>query len=352
MRAKNEFKFLAKAYDTKLILERVVDGKLMCPEACCGSPVMECKCGPDCPHCNCHEIQKLAKKEEDEEDGTDEGECESCGGLGCEDCNGTGLESTRQFINRRKEEDEEVLAEIAPIVAGAGGAAARGAAIAGRGIAKGAKAAAPHIKKGAEKAGKAAYHTLGVVDDIALAGVDAAADTGKKIYNKITKSEDAEDRDRRHHPHYGEPEYDEERSERFREDPGPDLAAGETSSPVLRDLAVRLDKQIKRDQEKSEREKEFDRRIEEIKRDFKGEDNEEHALDPKRAPELHSLQAQEPRDSLYIKDPEELKKALIWHHGNYAKLRNKSMRGELTDEEYDSLKHSEGELELHDQLQR
>jgi hypothetical protein len=67
MRAKNEFKFLAEAYDTKLILERVVDGKLMCPEACCGSPVMECKCGPDCEHCNCHEIQKLAKKEEDEE---------------------------------------------------------------------------------------------------------------------------------------------------------------------------------------------------------------------------------------------------------------------------------------------
>jgi len=63
MRAKNEFKFLAEAYDTKLILERVVDGKLMCPEACCGSPVMECKCGPDCPHCNCHEIQKLAGKD-------------------------------------------------------------------------------------------------------------------------------------------------------------------------------------------------------------------------------------------------------------------------------------------------
>ena len=67
MRAKNEAKFLAEAYKTKLILERVVDGTLMCPEACCGSPVMECKCGPDCPHCNCHEIQKLAKKEEDNE---------------------------------------------------------------------------------------------------------------------------------------------------------------------------------------------------------------------------------------------------------------------------------------------
>ena len=63
MRAKNEFKFLADAYNTKLILERVVDGTLMCPEACCGAPVMECKCGPDCPHCNCHEIQKLAGKD-------------------------------------------------------------------------------------------------------------------------------------------------------------------------------------------------------------------------------------------------------------------------------------------------
>ena len=68
MRAKNEFKFIAEAYNTKLLLERVVDGTLMCPEACCGAPVMECKCGPDCPHCNCHEIQKLSKKEEDAED--------------------------------------------------------------------------------------------------------------------------------------------------------------------------------------------------------------------------------------------------------------------------------------------
>ena len=46
---------------------------------------------------------------EDAEDGTDEGECESCGGLGCEDCNGTGLESTRQFINFNKEENRRDL---------------------------------------------------------------------------------------------------------------------------------------------------------------------------------------------------------------------------------------------------
>jgi|TARA_R110000803_G_scaffold103582_2_gene171736 hypothetical protein len=28
----------------------------MCPEACCGMPVKECKCGPDCEHCDCYEI--------------------------------------------------------------------------------------------------------------------------------------------------------------------------------------------------------------------------------------------------------------------------------------------------------
>ena len=62
MRAKNEFKFLAEAYNTKLILERVVDGKLMCPEACCGAPVVECTCGEDCPHCNCFMIHKAMKE--------------------------------------------------------------------------------------------------------------------------------------------------------------------------------------------------------------------------------------------------------------------------------------------------
>ena len=62
MRAKNEFRNIAANYDTKLILERVVDGKLMCPEACCGAPVVECTCGPDCPHCNCFMIHKAMKE--------------------------------------------------------------------------------------------------------------------------------------------------------------------------------------------------------------------------------------------------------------------------------------------------
>ena len=32
------------------------DEEGMCPDACCGMPVKECKCGPDCEHCNCYEI--------------------------------------------------------------------------------------------------------------------------------------------------------------------------------------------------------------------------------------------------------------------------------------------------------
>ena len=35
--------------------------KLMCPKACCGVPVDKCVCGKNCPHCNCHEIQRLKK---------------------------------------------------------------------------------------------------------------------------------------------------------------------------------------------------------------------------------------------------------------------------------------------------
>jgi len=31
----------------------------MCPDACCGKPVTECKCGPDCEHCDCHAKNKM-----------------------------------------------------------------------------------------------------------------------------------------------------------------------------------------------------------------------------------------------------------------------------------------------------
>jgi len=30
----------------------------MCPKACCGKPVTECTCGPECKHCDCYEKNK------------------------------------------------------------------------------------------------------------------------------------------------------------------------------------------------------------------------------------------------------------------------------------------------------
>lgn len=35
----------------------------MCPKACCGKPVTECKCGPDCEHCDCYEKNKAMKED-------------------------------------------------------------------------------------------------------------------------------------------------------------------------------------------------------------------------------------------------------------------------------------------------
>lgn len=34
----------------------------MCPEACCGMPVSECTCGPDCEHCDCYEKNKATNE--------------------------------------------------------------------------------------------------------------------------------------------------------------------------------------------------------------------------------------------------------------------------------------------------
>jgi hypothetical protein len=43
----------------------------MCPDACCGKPVTECACGPDCEHCDCHEKNKMneAKGKDHDDDG-------------------------------------------------------------------------------------------------------------------------------------------------------------------------------------------------------------------------------------------------------------------------------------------
>ena len=41
------------------IMERIKDGKIYCPDVCCGVKVMDCSCGSKCPHCNCKTIQNL-----------------------------------------------------------------------------------------------------------------------------------------------------------------------------------------------------------------------------------------------------------------------------------------------------
>jgi len=35
----------------------------MCSTECCGKPVSQCHCGPECPHCDCHEKNKLKEDE-------------------------------------------------------------------------------------------------------------------------------------------------------------------------------------------------------------------------------------------------------------------------------------------------
>ena len=30
----------------------------MCSKECCGAPVSECSCGPDCKHCECHKLKE------------------------------------------------------------------------------------------------------------------------------------------------------------------------------------------------------------------------------------------------------------------------------------------------------
>ena len=35
----------------------------MCPDECCGTPVSECTCPPDCPHCDCNAVNEMSKDE-------------------------------------------------------------------------------------------------------------------------------------------------------------------------------------------------------------------------------------------------------------------------------------------------
>ena len=43
-------------------MAEVTEAVEMCPEACCGKPVTECSCGPDCKHCDCHSKNAAMKE--------------------------------------------------------------------------------------------------------------------------------------------------------------------------------------------------------------------------------------------------------------------------------------------------
>ena len=45
------------------MMGQFTEGEEMCPKACCGKPVKECSCGPDCPHCDCYEKNKMNENE-------------------------------------------------------------------------------------------------------------------------------------------------------------------------------------------------------------------------------------------------------------------------------------------------
>ena len=45
-------------------MESVQEAVDMCPKACCGKPVTECECGPECKHCDCYEKNKAMNEAE------------------------------------------------------------------------------------------------------------------------------------------------------------------------------------------------------------------------------------------------------------------------------------------------
>lgn len=62
MNALRELLF-AEDYEMEMIEEEQIEEKThMCPDQCCGTSIEECSCGPDCEHCECHEIMEKRKE--------------------------------------------------------------------------------------------------------------------------------------------------------------------------------------------------------------------------------------------------------------------------------------------------
>lgn len=43
--------------------EKVEEAEEMCSTECCGKPISQCHCGPECPHCDCHEKNKKVNED-------------------------------------------------------------------------------------------------------------------------------------------------------------------------------------------------------------------------------------------------------------------------------------------------
>jgi LysM repeat protein len=75
--------FYSEAIDKAIdsLMGQFAEGKEMCPEACCGMPVTECTCGPDCKHCDCYEKNKMNEQVIDEAHmkGYSKYRCKDCG---------------------------------------------------------------------------------------------------------------------------------------------------------------------------------------------------------------------------------------------------------------------------------
>ena len=151
----------------------------------------------------------------------------------------------------------------------------------------------PSIRLTLNEPGTASVHLRPPYTDI-----DKYLDKGYKVvdnYVKATQSEDNEygyretrpdtppDREyQEEDPRAGEPEYDEERSKRFREDDIPDISDEDRRRPTrsIKDLDDEI--VTKQDIANKERSKRLDDRVAQIKRDFRGEDNETRAQKAKR----------------------------------------------------------------------
>jgi len=48
--------------------KKVEEAEELCSTECCGKPISQCHCGPECPHCDCHEKNKAVKEGQKEDD--------------------------------------------------------------------------------------------------------------------------------------------------------------------------------------------------------------------------------------------------------------------------------------------